>query len=249
MRKFYFDTWQRIYMFSPSYWYCKAYRILDPLIQKGVMVVYDAITEDLLKKTWRETRLFAAQKFNSCFIFDDCMGQDAIRSKTLTSMVINVRHNKCSMIALVQRAVGVHPDFRSNVEGLMCFQEQKQSERNMIINDFGIGSKKNFEELYDYATSERRSFLYMNRQGGIARYYKKFSPLSWSTGRKDFSKPQNKKEDNINDVRLSKRGREETEVCRSTPPPQHRNKRRKLNNHRAAMDIGRTLQQHRGNLG
>ena len=158
--KFYVGTFNIIHLFSPSYYDDKKYRLLDPYKNK-LIKVYDLVTPELLQKLWRETRI-NGHKYKSLYWFDDCMGQSGMRSPALVPILNNCRHNNTSVVALTQEIIGVSTNFRRQTEGFIGLQVQDNADRQQVLNSFGVGKKKNFEDLYDYCTREPYSFILMN---------------------------------------------------------------------------------------
>ncbi len=175
---YYQNCFSHIVMFCPSFYADPKYRILFPLLKAGKLKVYSEVTEVRLIDFWREVRLNHTHR-RTLLWFDDCMGQPAMRGPALTPIVNNCRHYNLSIVALIQRLIGVSPNFRGQVEGYIGFQLQQETDRVMAYNEFGMGTRGIFRQLMDYATKEDYSYLFMNRQGPTIKYYRRFYPLHW----------------------------------------------------------------------
>lgn len=170
-------------IFSPSFYDDRVYALFKQpgFVPANLKVkVFDSVTEETLTKCWNLCRMAKNQK--TLFWFDDCMGQKAFKSNAMIPILINCRHNNASVVALTQEVVGVNTNFRRQCEGFMGFQTMDFADREQVFRCFGMGKRNNFMELYDHATEEDHSFLYMNRQGPTVKYYKRFTPLQWHTG-------------------------------------------------------------------
>jgi len=186
-----YDVFDRIYIFSPSFYDDKKYSILrnHRYYNTERMVIIDQVENKELKKFWDDIR--KTNDMKTLIWFDDCMGQEGLRGKNLEQVLNNARHNNCSIVALVQAIVGVAPNFRRQCEGFIGFQTMDYDDRELVFKNFGIGLKKNFFELYDFCTKDPHSFILMNRQGPLVSYYKRFTPLSWTNGRDSIYKTRN----------------------------------------------------------
>lgn len=159
-------------MFCPNYYYDSKYNYVD----NTRVILYDEVTPENLMAAWNTIR--ASPQYSTLMWFDDCMGQSGMRCNELTRILINIRHNNTSCVALVQEIVGVAPVFRRQCEAFISFQTQDEDDRNMVIKNFGIGNKYEFLKMYDECTREKHNFMLMNRQGANVLYYHNFTPIN-----------------------------------------------------------------------
>jgi hypothetical protein len=170
-KNYYSKFFDRIIMFCPNYYYDPKYNYVD----NSKVILYDEATPTNLIAAWNTIR--CTPQYSTLLWFDDCMGQPGMRCKELTQILINIRHNNTSCVALVQEITGISPVFRRQCECFISFQTQDEDDRNMVVKNFGMGNKKDFLKFYDFCTTEKRHFMLMNRQGAQIKYYHNFTPV------------------------------------------------------------------------
>jgi hypothetical protein len=166
-KAFYSSFFERVILFCPNFYYDPKYNYVD----ESKVTVYEEVTPESLARAWK---LIRSTNKRTLLWFDDCMGQPGMRCKELAKIIINVRHNNTSTVALIQEVVGVAPVYRRQCEVFIGFQTQDEDDKNMIYKNFGFGTKQEFLRLYDECTRLKYSFILMNRQGPVVSYYNKF---------------------------------------------------------------------------
>ena len=98
-------------------------------------------------------------------ILDDIIAnRDFLESQTALTLFALLRHYLCAIIVMTQSYTKLPRALRLNCNACAIFPST-QSEIEVLIKEItpaGI-SKRNFEKVIDYATSEKYSFLWINR--------------------------------------------------------------------------------------
>lgn len=161
---------------------------MKPLIEDIGDQYYDtldnSVLEDILSKTEayteRHERKKRRGKPNYCIIYDDCIHM--IKSKQanlITKLATQNRHMKITNIYLLQKYNSYMPTLiRSNLDCIMFFHTENQAELDSFIKEVGTNEHK-LRRLYDFATAEPYSFLFVNTYTQPIRYYRRFDPIEW----------------------------------------------------------------------
>jgi hypothetical protein len=67
---------------------------------------------------------------------------------------------------------------RSNLDCIAFFRTENQAELDSFVKEIGTDEDK-LLKLYEYATAEPYSFLYINMYSTPMRFYKRFDPIEW----------------------------------------------------------------------
>jgi len=85
------------------------------------------------------------------------------RSKLLHSLFTRGRHNSISTIVATQKFTAIHPIIRINATSLFVYRLRNYKDLESFIEEVSaVTDKKTLLELYNTATSEPYSFLYVN---------------------------------------------------------------------------------------
>ena len=96
------------------------------------------------------------------FIFDDLSNE--LKTPALTALLKKNRHFKCKVVVSSQYLNDLPPQSRKQMDNLLIFRGQPQKKLEEIYRDFDIAVEPElFYQLYDYATLEKYSFLYIDR--------------------------------------------------------------------------------------
>ena len=83
-------------------------------------------------------------------------------SKLLHSLFTRGRHSMISTIVATQKFVAIHPIIRTNATELFCYRLRNQKDLESFLEELSaLYDKKTLLKLYQYATSEPFSFLYV----------------------------------------------------------------------------------------
>lgn len=95
------------------------------------------------------------------FIFDDLSKR--MRLSSFSTLVKTNRHYKSKVLISSQNVKDIQPDARENIDILILFKGIKNELLVTIYEDFNINLIfKTFLEIYNNATKEKYSFLYIN---------------------------------------------------------------------------------------
>jgi len=151
------------------------YEDLDNAVLQEIIERTEAHTEHLKKTKKKRTPHYA-------LILDDCI--HAIRGKNaslLTKLATQNRHMKITNIILVQKYnTYVAPLIRSNLDCIAFFHSENQAEIDSFVKEIGTNEEK-LRKLYEYATAEPYSFLFINQYSQPTRYYKRFDRIEYRT--------------------------------------------------------------------
>lgn len=110
-------------------------------------------------------------------ILDDCIShQKFLKSKTIIDLTATVRHLLISVVFLIQSYKMVTRACRINMRGIAFFQSNR-NETNVLVDEESHPSLKNrqFRDLIHYATNDKYSFLFINKDKPFdLRYSKKY---------------------------------------------------------------------------
>ena len=95
------------------------------------------------------------------FIFDDVSGQ--LKNKTLVALMKKNRHFKSKIIISSQYLNDLLPEQRKQLDYMLVLKGQPEKKLEEIHKwiDTRLSFKK-FKDIYDYATSKKFSFLYID---------------------------------------------------------------------------------------
>lgn len=166
--KGYFDN---IFIWSPTIYLDESWKIaikdkMIPGLKKEN--IFRSFKETELKNIMKQIKRVNKQKkqmdkVRTLFIFDDIINE--LPRKTITSfnkLLFNHRHYMISHITLSQKYKSFPPKMRTSAFGLCLYPSDNNLERNAIIDECsGKLGKKLFEKIYDMATENKYSFLYL----------------------------------------------------------------------------------------
>lgn len=118
------------------------------------------------------------RKPHSLVIFDDCLAYlpKSMEKSRFNELITTSRHLKCSVWILVQKYNKVNPLIRAQQDLLSIFHTNNRRELESLEDDLNL-DKKQFKEIYEFATDEPNSFLHVSFIGGKPKYYKKFNQI------------------------------------------------------------------------
>lgn len=177
----YFDN---IYMFSPTARSDdKTKKLVKELDRDGKF--YEEFNDKTGNEVIDKIKEYNEQKteespdaeIRNAIIFDDCMCDlpKSFESKGgLNRMIIQARHNKCWLIFLVQRYVGVNRVIRSQADLISFWKTDNQRELQALVDDVNIDKDK-LKMLYEYATEKPNDFFHINLLNRT--FYKNFDRI------------------------------------------------------------------------
>ena len=108
------------------------------------------------------------RKRGALFVLDDCIcNRQAFNAHSPQGTIIDKlymmgRHHKCSVITTSQRYFSVPPKIRVNSSCVIAFKLANETEKKQFCQDHAF--IKDFESKFDYATKERYSFVYIDKE-------------------------------------------------------------------------------------
>jgi len=178
----YKQHFHRIYWFSPT-----AIRdtdklgdILEELVEDGRY--YDKYDEDDLNNIIGEISQYnddymakhkGAKKPAHCIVIDDCQS-DLLnkKNKVLAHLYTCSRHYNITVIASVQRYIGVPMLIRTNCDVFIFFKVKSKMERKRVSEEFDVP-----EDILNFCWAEPYSFIMLNYGNGKQEMYKKFDKI------------------------------------------------------------------------
>jgi hypothetical protein len=161
---------------------------MKPLIDDIGDQYYDELSNDVLMDIVARTEAFTELhnkkkkkgKPHYCIVFDDCI--HVLKSKQanlITKLATQNRHMNITNIYLLQKYNTYMPTLiRSNLDCIAFFRTENQAELDSFVKEIGTDEDK-LLKLYEYATAEPYSFLYINMYSTPMRFYKRFDPIEW----------------------------------------------------------------------
>ena len=183
----YRGAFERIFIWSPSVNLDSIWLPVKKYIKEGLKVDTDTEScwwdefnvEDLERVIETQNTIIEYQKnqgmkklFNIFVIFDEVSDNPALtrNNKLLNSLFCRGRHSGISTLVSLQKSSTVPPIIRVNRSHLFCYKvrnskeiETLQDELSAIVrSDNLLESKKLIYKIYETATDEPHSFLYIN---------------------------------------------------------------------------------------
>jgi len=161
---------------------------MKPLIDDIGDQYYDELSNDVLMDIVARTEAFTELhnkkkkkgKPHYCIVFDDCI--HVLKSKQanlITKLATQNRHMNITNIYLLQKYNTYMPTLiRSNLDCIVFFRTENQAELDSFVKEIGTDEDK-LLQLYEYATADPYSFLYINMYSTPMRFYKRFDPIEW----------------------------------------------------------------------
>jgi GTPase SAR1 family protein len=177
----YRNSFERIYIFSPSIFVDAAWLPVRDYIEKEMKVIpseddeiyFDHYSEEKLQniidtqhKIIKYMKEHSYKKmFNIMVLIDDMADcSDFMRSsKLLHQLYIRGRHNFITVCTAVQRYYCLAPIIRLNTRMMFLYKLRNQKDLDSITEEISaLVDKKTFLTIYEKATEQPFSFLYIN---------------------------------------------------------------------------------------
>jgi len=131
---------------------------------------------DAHKEEWKKKKKKGDPAY--CIIYDDCIHMmKGKKARKLDELITQNRHRKITNILLLQKwNTYMSPLVRSNLGCIAFFHSGNVKEVDSFIEEMNDDEKK-VRKLYEYATLEPYSFLWVNQYGSRPKYYKKFDEI------------------------------------------------------------------------
>ena len=161
---------------------------MKPLIEDIDDQFYDELSNDVLEDimgkmeayTERHERKKKKGTPQYCIIYDDII--HAIKSKNasmVTKLATQNRHMNVTNVYLLQKYNTFMPTLiRSNLDCTIFFHTENKGELDSFLKE-QAGNEDKLRKLYEFATHEPYSFLYINSYTQPTRYFKRFDPIEF----------------------------------------------------------------------
>jgi hypothetical protein len=175
----YRGCFSRIYIFSPTVHLDTVWRPVKDYITKDLrpkddenMYFDDYDPEDLEKIIERQKKVTQYLKdknekklLSILIVLDDLSeNKEFLRgNRVLQALYTKGRHLSISTVISVQNYKSVSPMIRKNLTFLIVFKLRNQSDLDAILEEFSnVADKKQLQKIYELATEEKYSFLYID---------------------------------------------------------------------------------------
>lgn len=203
--EFYYKKFDQVWMFSPTFYlddtYAKArlneervvvnvdrfaptmVGIIDK-VNAQIEAIKTAIAQQAMSMGWSKDRQkdeIEAQKAEKLdrilIVIDDAVGVKALeRGSVISNSFSRHRHLHISFLYAVQIYKAMPPVVRVNLSAIILFRIYNRGELKKIVEEQAVLVKdKTWLALYDHATKEPFSFLYINYKHPQYRYFKRFT--------------------------------------------------------------------------
>jgi len=147
------------------------YDTLDNDVLQDIIDKMDAHLEEWKKKKRKSDPSYI-------IIYDDVIHLlKGKKSRLVDMLVTQNRHRKLTNVFLLQKwNTYMSPLIRTNLGCIGMFYTGNEKELSSFIDEMSDDEKK-VRRLYEYATLEPYSFLWVNQYGARPAYYKRFDPI------------------------------------------------------------------------
>ncbi len=97
-------------------------------------------------------------------------------NSSILDLCVNGRHLRTTLVILVQKYYSIPTTIRANSQLITMFPTQSKREFKALEDDLNVDPTL-LVSLYEFATSEERSFLHINLFGSRPVFYKKFDRI------------------------------------------------------------------------
>jgi hypothetical protein len=161
---------------------------MKPLIEDIDDQYYEELNNDVLEDimakcaafTDRHERKKKRGKPNYCIVYDDVIHQIKSKNASLvTKLCTQNRHLLITNIYLLQKFNTYMPTLiRSNLDCIAFFRTENKAELDSFVKEVGTDEQK-LLKLYEFATAEPYSFLFINMYSTPMRFYRRFDPIEY----------------------------------------------------------------------
>ena len=203
--EFYYKKFDQVWMLSPTFYlddtYAKAKlneeRVITDVnkfstvmndiigrVNNQIDAIKQAVSQRAQSQGWSKERAKEevekekAEKLDRILIIiDDAVGVKALeRGSVITNSFSRHRHLYISFLYAVQIYKAMPPVVRVNLSAILIFRIYNRGELKKIVEEQAVLVKDStWMALYEHATAEAFSFLYINYKHPQYRYFKKFT--------------------------------------------------------------------------
>jgi hypothetical protein len=141
------------------------------------ITVHESLTDGFIEKLLQDV---SASKHQTLLILDDC-GDDIRRvaPAMMNKLVSNSRHLNLSIICLHQKITQSSTIIRSNCDSIISFASCSYLERESLWREISTVNKRDFNRMFQEATSEPHSYMVstISRGGALINYKSDFNTV------------------------------------------------------------------------
>ena len=118
------------------------------------------------------------RKPHSLVLFDDCLAflPKSTQKSRFNELITTSRHLKTSVWILSQKYNAVNPLIRAQMDLLSIFHTNNKKELETLEDDLNL-DKKDFKEMFQFATDSPNSFLHVSFFSGKPKFFRKFDQI------------------------------------------------------------------------
>jgi len=170
--KYFKKYYTKVYVFSPTIEIDDNWRCKNLQSKKMEIIGYSGYDDEILQEIVDEQKEIINQDGIEksdplLIIFDDVASDKEVKkSKLVLDLFFSGRHVNASIWFLTQSYNQLPRKMRLNLTNVFIYPTSNQQEINIIESEHGSPylDKKQFVELFKYATKTRYSFLHVNKQ-------------------------------------------------------------------------------------
>ena len=183
LTRIYAGSWERIYVFSPSVHLDSVWNVVKDHVHKVMGVpetekcFFDSWDEEALDEILKTQKAVVAhqkkekagkQIYGICVIVDDFADSPQVMASrqggnALNTLLVRGRHMMISTFILTQKLRLAGSILRVNAQALIVFRLRNRLELDAIIEELSaVYDKKVLMEMYQMATADAYSFMYVN---------------------------------------------------------------------------------------
>lgn len=174
--EFYRDLFDTVYIISPTIF---ADDTSEHIVEAFEETIFDEYSDKIVDDIVDYQKSFSKKEMPFiCIIVDDFIGiKDNSKIFKLAS---KFRHWNIGLLVFASQVFkAIPPLIRSNSTSFIFGKTPNEDEYSKVSEEYSslYKGKKNFLKLYEYATSDEYSFLYLNLKSNPAKAYKNFTEL------------------------------------------------------------------------
>lgn len=140
--------------------------------------IFSTINNQIINHIKEEITLdehFDEPDFRALLVIDDLI-TEVMKKKNedIVKFILQSRHLKCSIILVSHKFNFIPTVIRNNLTEIILFRSKSLQEIETIYKGIIDLKKEDFEQLYEYCTSEPHSFLYSKLNKNPQLYYRNF---------------------------------------------------------------------------
>lgn len=171
------NKFDELYIINPTLNYDNKWKLLDIPEEN----IFGEFSLDLLERldNYFQDKFSQNNKINFCLVLDDCLSSKDFKknhANIFDKMIYIGRHYNLNMIILSQKFKGISTGIRSNIDYFITFDTYNDNEKKTIFEEMGIGTKKQFYEIWNFVFQKKYDKLIIDTANG--KFYRNFNKLT-----------------------------------------------------------------------